>query len=104
MDFRVRQLQCFLMLSDYLNFGVTARALYISQPTLTFQIKALEEAFGAKLFDRNRQHVCLTDAGLAFREYARSIVKTVDAGREWLSELHARLRLRVACGPVGQFI
>ena len=104
MDFRFRQLQCFLMLSECLNFGMTARALYISQPTLTFQIKALEEAFGVKLFDRNRQHVRLTDAGFAFREYAKTILNTVDAAKECLSELHTRLRLRVACGPVGQFI
>src|ERR1700728_4098206 len=92
------------MLSDYLNYGMTARALYISQPTLTFQIKGLEEVFGARLFDRSRQHVRLTDAGVAFREYAKTILDTVDAARECLSDLHTRMRLRVTCGPVGQFI
>jgi DNA-binding transcriptional LysR family regulator len=104
LDFRIRQLQCFLVLSDYLNYGMTARALYISQPTLTFQIKGLEEVFGVRLFDRNRQHVRLTDAGVAFREYAKAILDTVDAAKECLSDLHARMRLRVSCGPVGQFI
>lgn len=104
MDFRIRQLQCFLTLSDYLNYGMTARALYISQPTLTFQIKALEDVFGIKFFDRSRRHVRLTDAGVAFREYAKAILDTVDAARECLSDLHAKMRLRVTCGPVGQFI
>lgn len=104
MDFRIRQLQCFLLLSDYLNYGMTARALYISQPTLTFQIKGLEDVLGVKLFDRNRQHVRLTDAGVAFRDYAKTILDTVDAARECLSELHTRMHLRIACGPVGQFI
>jgi DNA-binding transcriptional LysR family regulator len=104
LDFRIRQLQCFLALSDLLNYGKTARALYISQPTLTFQIKSLEDIFGVKLFDRNRQHVHLTDAGVAFREYAKTILDTVDAARECLSELHAKLSLRISCGPVGQFI
>ena len=104
MDFRIRQLQCFLVLSDYLNYGMTARALYISQPTLTFQIKGLEDVFGVRLFDRNRQHVRLTDAGVAFREYAKAILDTVDAARECLSDLHTRMRLRISCGPVGQFI
>ncbi len=104
MDFRFRQLQCFLTLADLLNYGKTARVMYISQPTITFQIKSLEEAFGVKLFERDRQQVRLTDAGYAFREYAQSIVDLVDAARDRLTGLDARLRLRVSCGPVGQFV
>jgi DNA-binding transcriptional LysR family regulator len=104
LDFRIRQLQCFLTLSDLLNYGKTARALYMSQPTITFQIKSLEEAFGVKLFERDRQRVRLTDAGFAFREYAQNIMDTVDAAQECLGSLHTRLRLRVSCGPVGQFV
>jgi DNA-binding transcriptional LysR family regulator len=104
MDFRIRQLQCFLTLSELLNYGKTARALYMSQPTITFQIKSLEESFGAKLFERDRQQVRLTDAGFAFREYAQAIIDTVDAARECLGDLHKRLHLRVSCGPVGQYV
>ena len=104
LDFRIRQLQCFLTLSDLLNYGKTARALYMSQPTITFQIKSLEEAFGVKLFERDRQQVRLTDAGFAFREYAQSIMDTLDRAQDCLSALHTRLRLRISCGPVGQFI
>jgi DNA-binding transcriptional LysR family regulator len=104
MDFRIRQLQCFLTLSDLLNYGKTARALYTSQPTITFQIKSLEESFGIRLFERDRQRVCLTEAGLAFREYAKTIVDTVEAARSHLARLNARMQLRVSCGPVGQFI
>jgi len=104
LDFRIKQLQCFLTLSDLLNYNKTARVLYMSQPTITFQIKSLEEAFGVKLFARDRQQVRLTDAGVAFREYAQTIMDTVHAAHDCLSELHTRLRLRVACGPVGQFV
>ncbi len=104
MDFRIRQLQCFLTLSDLLNYNKTARVLYMSQPTITFQIKSLEEAFGVKLFLRDRQQVRLTDAGVAFREYAQTIMDTVHAAHDCLSGLHTRLRLRVSCGPVGQFV
>ena len=104
MDFRMRQLQCFLTLSELLNYGKTARALYMSQPTISFQIKGLEEAFGVRLFERDRQQVRLTDAGFAFREYAQTILDTVDAARECLGDLHKRLHLRVSCGPVGQYV
>lgn len=104
MDFRIRQLQCFLTLSDLLNYNKTARVLYMSQPTITFQIKSLEESLGVKLFLRDRQQVRLTDAGVAFREYAQTIMDTVYAAHECLSGLHTRMRLRVSCGPVGQFV
>jgi DNA-binding transcriptional LysR family regulator len=104
LDFRIRQLQCFLTLSDLLNYNKTARVLYMSQPTITFQIKSLEEAFGVKLFVRDRQQVRLTDAGVAFREYAQTIMDTVHSAHDCLSGLHTRMRLRVSCGPVGQFV
>jgi DNA-binding transcriptional LysR family regulator len=104
LDFRIRQLQCFLTLSDLLNYNKTARVLYMSQPTITFQIKSLEESFGVKLFVRDRQQVRLTDAGVAFREYAQTIMDTVHSAHDCLSGLHTRMRLRVGCGPVGQFI
>ncbi len=104
MDFRIRQLQCFLTLADLLNYGKTARAMFMSQPTTTFQIKSLEQALGVKLFERDRQQVRLTEAGYAFREYAQSIVDTVQAAKECLSGQHTQLKLRVSCGPVGQFV
>jgi DNA-binding transcriptional LysR family regulator len=103
-DFRIRQLQCFLTLSDLLNYNKTAHALYMSQPAITFQIKSLEEAFGVKLLVRDRQHVRLTDAGIAFREYAQSILDMVHSANECMSRLHNRLHLRLSCGPVGQFV
>ena len=104
MDFRIRQLQCFLTLANLLNYGRTARALYTSQPTVTFQIKSLEDALKVRLFERDRQQVRLTEAGFAFREYAQNIVDTVEAAREHLGGMQNRLRLRVSCGPVGQFV
>jgi len=93
-----------MTLSELLNYGKAARALYLSQPTLTFQIKSLEEAFGTKLFERNRQSVSLTEAGFAFRTYAQRVLDTVAEAKECLGEMHSRLHLRVSCGPVGQFV
>jgi len=104
LDFRIRQLQCFLTLSDLLNYGKTARALYMSQPAITFQIKSLEESFDVKLFERDRQQVRLTEAGKDFRQYARSILDTVDAAKSHFGNMTTKLKLRVSCGPVGQFI
>ncbi|RXH56264.1 LysR family transcriptional regulator [Granulicella sibirica] len=102
MDFRIRQLQCFLTLAELLHYGRTARALYMSQPTITFQIKSLEQAFGVPLFERNRQQVSLSRAGLEFRPYAQNIVDTVREAQSRLGEVGSELRLRISCGAIGQ--
>jgi DNA-binding transcriptional LysR family regulator len=104
MDFRLKQLQSFLALAGLRNFRKASQAVYVSQPTLTFQIKSLEEALGVKLFERSRQHVALTDAGIAFGEYAETILKTAAKAQAHLGALQNRLRLRISCGPVGQYV
>jgi DNA-binding transcriptional LysR family regulator len=104
MDFRLKQLQSFLTLAGLLNYGKAAQSLYVSQPTLTFQIKSLEEALGVKLFERNRHRVSLTEAGMAFGDYAEAILKTVAEAKARLVSLEGGLRLRVSCGPVGQYV
>jgi DNA-binding transcriptional LysR family regulator len=104
MDFRLKQLQSFLTLAELLNYGKASQALYVSQPTLTFQIKSLEDAVGTKLFERTRHSVALTDAGIAFAQYAETILKTAADAKAHLGALENRLHLRVACGPVGQYV
>ena len=60
------QAECFLALSKSLNFTLTAEELYISQPTLSRNIAALEKEIGVKLLERNTKSVELTAAGLRF--------------------------------------
>jgi DNA-binding transcriptional LysR family regulator len=104
MDFRLKQLQSFVTLAELLNYGRASQVLYVSQPTLTFQIKSLEEALGARLFERTRNSVSLTGAGVAFAAYAETILKTAARAKAHLGELENRLHLRIACGPVGQYV
>ena len=101
MDFRIRQLRCFLTLSVLLNYGKTARALYMSQTTATFQIKSLEDSIGVKLFERNHRSVSLTEAGAAFVPYAQHILDSVDAATLRLQEIQNPRSLRIACGRAG---
>ena len=60
-------------LAEELNFTHAAVRLHVSQPTLSQQIRDLEEELGVKLFDRSKggQRVTLTAAGEAFAEEAR---------------------------------
>ena len=62
------QAECFLALSKSLNFTQTAEELYISQPTLSRNIAALEQEVGVQLLVRNSKSVELTAAGKRFAE------------------------------------
>ena len=63
-----KQIEIFLRLADNLNFAKTARELYTTQPTVTREIKSLEEEIHVRLFKRDKHSVELTPAGMAFRE------------------------------------
>lgn len=60
------RLECFISVSQTLNFRQAAEALRVTQPALTKQINVLEEDLGVRLFDRDTTHVSLTDEGHRF--------------------------------------
>ena len=57
------------------HFGRAAEACFVSQPTLSQQIKQLEESLGAPLLDRSGRSVSLTQEGIVLLGYARRILK-----------------------------
>ncbi|MFY8273154.1 HTH-type transcriptional activator IlvY [Pseudoalteromonas sp. SSDWG2] len=67
-----KQLEYFLALAETLHFGRASSRCYISAPTLSRNIKQLEEQVGCELFIRDNRHVQLTQAGEAFSHYAKS--------------------------------
>jgi DNA-binding transcriptional LysR family regulator len=89
----LRQLRQFVAVAEELNFRRAAQRLHISQPPLSAAVQRLEKDIGAALFERDRQHVKLTAAGIAFLDEARQILA------------HARLSVeiaqRAAAGLVG---
>ena len=68
-----KQMDYILELSRTLNFNRAAENLFISQPTLSYQIKTLEEELGFRIFDRRGKTVQLTPAGVQFTEALQSI-------------------------------
>lgn len=82
----LKQIKCFIVVAEELNFRRAADRLFMSQPPLSRHIKALEASLGISLFDRDRQGVQLTDAGEAFMPKAKALLQQSD---ELLTEMGA---------------
>ena len=74
----LRHLKYLVALAEELHFGRAALRLHISQPPLSQQIRQLEEELGARLFDRTKREVRLTEAGSRLVEEAYNILARVD--------------------------
>lgn len=68
-----KQIEYILELAETLNFNKAAENLYISQPTMTYQIRSAEEELGFKIFERSGKGATLTPAGAQFIISLRSI-------------------------------
>jgi LysR family hydrogen peroxide-inducible transcriptional activator len=78
----LQELRYIVALADAGHFGKAAEACYISQSTLSTQIKKLEDFLGAALFDRSLKHVSLTPVGREIVSSARLILDEANRIRE----------------------
>ncbi|MET7394924.1 LysR family transcriptional regulator [Dactylosporangium sp. NPDC005572] len=88
MDVHVRDLRYFVAVAEELSFTRAASdRLFVSQPTLSKQIRQLELSFRAALFERDRRTVTLTAAGTALLPHARQIIEQWESAQR--AVLHA---------------
>src|SRR5258707_3604146 len=73
----LRQVRYFVAVAETLNFRKASDQLHVSQPSLSVQIKQLEDELGVFLFRRSKRHVEITRAGEAFLSAAREILLKV---------------------------
>ena len=78
----LRDLRYLVALADHKHFGKAAAASFVSQPTLSTQIKKLEDELGVALVERAPRRVMLTPVGRDIAERARGILGAVDELRE----------------------
>lgn len=93
----VLQMQCFLEAAQLGSFAVASEKLYISQPTMSRQIRTLEEELQTALFVRDHNAVKLTDIGRELLPKIRSLYEGyVGASKEIKETVNRRLdRLRI---------
>jgi epsilon-lactone hydrolase len=92
----LRHLRAFVAVAEELNFGRAAERLYITQPALSRQIRALEQLLGPELLRRSTHRVELTLAGEALLDRVRPILREVDAAVSAAQSVGGELIGRVA--------
>ena len=80
-------MQYFLAVTREGNISAAAQSLNLSQPSLSRQLKDLEEELGAKLFIRGNRRIELTEEGLILRKRAGEIMQLVELTESEISEV-----------------
>lgn len=83
----LRQLKYFSKTAETLNFSAAARALYVTQSTLSQQIKTLEDELGTPLFQRDSHSVSLTESGMKLLPLARRTLLDAASCKEQIKDL-----------------
>lgn len=96
MNVSTRQLRAFVALAELRSFTRAAQRSHLSQPAFSALIRSLEDAVGAKLFDRDTRNVELTVEGRLFLESAQRLVRDTDEALSDVRDHAARRRGRVA--------
>lgn len=102
-----RHLRSFLAIADELHFGRAAATLHLTQPSLSQQLRKLEQELGVELVARTSHEVKLTAAGEAFLAQARAIVAQVDRAASTARAAAAGRVGRIEVGynfPAGQHV
>lgn len=77
----------FIAITEYKSYAAAARQLHISAPVLTKQIARLEEMIGKKFFARTTRSVLLTEAGMMYLPYAKTILEQIQDAQDAVNGL-----------------
>ena len=93
------QLEHIVAVHTWRHFSTAAEKCFVTQPTLSMQIQKLEEEMGVRIFDRSKQPVLPTEAGIEIIAHARKILMEKEGMREIIEarkgELRGELRLAI---------
>lgn len=94
------QLEYLLAVANCGSFSLAAEHCFVTQPSLSMQVKSLEEELGVVLLDRSKKPVIPTEAGEAVLAQAREALKEYNAIREVVSELKGETAGKMRIGVI----
>ncbi|MDT8382860.1 MAG: LysR family transcriptional regulator [Gammaproteobacteria bacterium] len=95
MHFTLRQFRVFESVASHLSFTQAAKALHLSQPAVSMQVKLMEEQVGLPLFEQLGKQIYLTEAGQEIYHYSRAIGQLLSEAEEVINELKGSHRGRL---------
>jgi LysR family hydrogen peroxide-inducible transcriptional activator len=96
----LQQLRYFCAIADTGSFTRAARQTHVSQPSLSQQIRKLEDELGVRLIDRLGRNVQLTELGRSFLPRARAVLRDLEAARSDVVERKASISGPIAVGVI----
>ena len=103
-----KQMDYILELAETKNFNRAAENLFVSQPTMTYQIRTAEEEIGFRLFDRSGKGAALTPAGEQFVISLRSIrdelKRAIEQGQNFSTSFRENIRMALPIRSALQFL
>ena len=100
---RHTQLRSFHAVAQRLSFTAAARELGVSQPTITTQVKSLEEEFGVELFVRRGRRIELTETGSGLLDITRRLFADEKEAADYLNETRGLRTGHLRVGAVGPY-
>lgn len=100
-------IRVFLTVVDKKSFSKAAKALFLTQPAVSFQIQMLEEYYGTRLFDRVSRNISLTEAGHLLLRYANQMSKMQSELEREMQELTGTAKGRLLIGAsttIGEYV
>ena len=94
------QLEYLLAVANCGSFSLAAEHCFVTQPSLSMQIKALEEELGVVLLDRSKKPVIPTEAGEAVLEQVRETLKEYNSIREVVAEMKGEISGKLRLGVI----
>lgn len=99
----LRRLHYFLAVAEHGSMARAVDVLHIAQPTLSQQIRALEQDLGTVLFDRTGRGMELTEAGRLLRNHALPLIAQAQAARTAIAELEGAVTGNLRIGIIPTF-
>ena len=96
----LEMIKTFITLAETRSFSRTANILFVSQPTVTVRLQALEDELKCALFIRNNKQVELTSMGMQFLPYAMQLFRSMVACQDFVRGHESQMKRLTISAPV----